>query len=99
MRIRVQKWGNGLALRIPKSFAVEAGIDQDTEVDIALVNGKLILTPLSVPVLTLEQLLAEITDNNLHRENDTGTVVGSQIPSAKAAGLVLAPPTEAGAAQ
>jgi mRNA interferase MazF len=26
MKTRVQKWGNSLALRIPKSFAVEAGL-------------------------------------------------------------------------
>ena len=26
MKSRVQKWGNSLALRIPKSFAVEAGL-------------------------------------------------------------------------
>jgi antitoxin component of MazEF toxin-antitoxin module len=26
MKTRVQKWGNSLALRIPKSFAMEAGL-------------------------------------------------------------------------
>ncbi len=33
MKTRIQKWGNSLALRIPKSFAVETGLDQDVLVD------------------------------------------------------------------
>jgi hypothetical protein len=37
MKTRIQKWGNSLALRIPKSFAVETGLDQDAIVDVALV--------------------------------------------------------------
>jgi antitoxin MazE len=78
MRTRVQKWGNSLALRIPKSFAVEAGIEQETEIDVTLVDGKLILTPLVTPMFTLNQLLAGITDANLHDEYDTGTAFGNE---------------------
>src|SRR5688572_9719403 len=61
MKTRIQKWGNSLALRIPKSFALETGLDQDAMVDVALVDGKLIVTPLQTPSITLEQLLAGIT--------------------------------------
>jgi len=67
-----------LALRIPKSFAIEAGLDQDAEVDVALVDGKLIITPLITPAFTLEQLLARITDENQHDELDTGPTVGNE---------------------
>lgn len=34
MKIQVQKWGNSLALRIPKSFAIETKIDQGTIVEL-----------------------------------------------------------------
>ena len=78
MKTRIQKWGNSLALRIPKSFAVETGLDQDAIVDVALVDGKLIVTPLPAPSLTLEQLLAGITDENRHAEYDTGEAVGTE---------------------
>ena len=40
MKTRVQKWGNSLALRIPKSFAAEAGLRVDAPVELALVEGK-----------------------------------------------------------
>jgi len=78
MKTRIQKWGNSLALRIPKSFAIETGIDQDTFVDVALVDGKLVVTPLPTLPMTLEQLLAGITDDNLHGEHDTGAAVGNE---------------------
>jgi antitoxin MazE len=78
MRTRVKKWGNSLALRIPKSFATEVGLDFDAPVDVSLVDGKLIVTPAVEPTLTLEHLLAQVTEDNLHREVDTGPAVGNE---------------------
>lgn len=79
MKTRIQKWGNSLALRIPKSFAIAAGIDQDTEVDVALVDGQIVLTPLVASPFTLEHLLAGITDDNRRDEYDTGAAVGNEV--------------------
>ena len=78
MRTRVKKWGNSLALRIPKSFATEVGLDFDTPVDLSLVDGKLVVTPAIEPALTLEYLLEKVTDDNLHREVDTGAAMGNE---------------------
>lgn len=79
MKARIQKWGNSLALRIPKSFAAEAHLEQDTVVDLALEDGKLIVAPVAEPTFTLEELLAGVTDDNLHGEVDTGPAVGKEI--------------------
>ena len=78
MKTRVQKWGNSLALRIPKSFAMEVGLQRETSVEISLANGKLIITPVAKPKPTLEQLLAKVTKRNLHHEVDTGAAVGNE---------------------
>ena len=78
MRTRVQKWGNSLALRIPKSFANEVGLQRETSVEVSLADGKLVITPVTQPKLTLKQLLAKVTKENLHREVDTGHVVGNE---------------------
>ncbi|MBI4282956.1 MAG: AbrB/MazE/SpoVT family DNA-binding domain-containing protein [Chloroflexi bacterium] len=78
MKTRVQKWGNSLALRIPKSFATEVGLQRETPVEISLADGKLIITPVAEPKSTLEQLLAKVTRDNLHHEVDTGPVVGNE---------------------
>ena len=46
MRTRVQKWGNSLALRIPKSFADEVGLEKETTVEVSLSEGTLVITPI-----------------------------------------------------
>jgi antitoxin MazE len=79
MLTRVQKWGNSLAVRIPKPFAIEAGLEQDTQVEMSLVDGKLIVTPITESALTLELLLARVTEQNLHREVDTGPATGNEV--------------------
>ncbi len=79
MRTRVQKWGNSLALRIPKSFAAEVGLHKETPVEVTLSDGKIVVTPVAEPEQTLEQLLSGITPENLHREVDFGPAAGKEI--------------------
>ena len=79
MKTRVQKWGNSLALRIPKSFATEVGLQTDSSVEVSLVKGKLVIAPIVKRKLTLKALLARVTEDNLHQEVDTGSAVGSEV--------------------
>ena len=78
MRTRVQKWGNSLALRIPKSFATEVGLQRETTVEVSLDDGRLVVTPVTKPKPTLKQLLAKVTKENLHHEVDTGSAAGNE---------------------
>jgi len=78
MRLRVQMWGNSLALRIPRSFASETALESGSEVDLALVEGSLVITPVAAPVYRLDDLLARITPENLHAETDTGPSAGAE---------------------
>ena len=77
MRSQLQKWGNRLALRIPGSIAIEAGLNENTVVDLTWVDGKLIVTPQPTPI-SLERLLAGITQDNLHDEQDFGRPIGRE---------------------
>jgi antitoxin MazE len=79
MKTRIQKWGNSLALRIPKAFAEEVGFQRETSVEVSLAEGKLVITPLAKPKPTLKQLLAKITKDNLHHEDETGGAAGKEI--------------------
>ena len=76
MRTRVQKWGNSLALRIPKTFAVEAGLQNESPVEVSLIDGKLVIAPVIKTKITLAQLLAQVTADNLHHEIDSTTATG-----------------------
>jgi antitoxin MazE len=77
MKTRVRKWGNSLALRIPKSFAAEVGLHADAAVELSFVEGALVVQPVAPP-LTLEQLLSGVTAENLPGEWDTGPAVGKE---------------------
>lgn len=79
MKARVQKWGNSLAVRIPKGLADEARLEQDSPVELSLEDGKIWVAPIAAPEVTLEELLAGITDENRHAEVRTGPVVGSEV--------------------
>ncbi|ETX03559.1 AbrB/MazE/SpoVT family DNA-binding domain-containing protein [Candidatus Entotheonella palauensis] len=79
MKTRIQKWGNSLALRIPKSFATEIHLEQGALVDMSLHDGRLIVEPLHPSSVILEDLLKDVTAENLHSEVDTGPVVGREV--------------------
>jgi len=79
MRIQVQKWGNSLAIRIPKSFAKETKIDQGTYVDLSTAEGQLIAKPVDDYEYSLDELLAGVKKSNLHGETDTGEAIGREV--------------------
>ena len=78
METRVQRWGNSLAVRIPKPLADEAGLKDNSPVKLSLRDKKLVIAPVVKPALSLEQLLAQVTQDNLHREVDTGPALGGE---------------------
>lgn len=82
MKARVQKWGNSLALRIPKALATETGLGENAEVELSSDNGRLVVTPRKrkrKPKYTIEEMLRGITPENLHGEIDFGPPVGREV--------------------
>lgn len=79
MKVQIQKWGNSLALRIPKSFALESKIEQGSTVEVSVKQGKLVVAPLIAPEFMLEELLSKVTKRNLHHEVDSGDAAGKEV--------------------
>lgn len=79
METRVQKWGNSLALRVPKPLAAEIGLAQNSPVELSVQEGKIVVAPVAEPALSLKELLAQVTEENLHGEVDTGPAVGDEV--------------------
>jgi antitoxin MazE len=79
MRVKIRKWGNSLAVCIPKALATQAQLRTKTVVEISRRGNKIIVAPINEPELTLEDLLAQITDENLHGEFENGYAVGNEI--------------------
>jgi antitoxin MazE len=78
VKTKVHRWGNSLAVRIPKAFAEEAGIKDDSPIEMRLVRGGLLLEPSAGWSPSLEELLNGVTESNLHDEADTGEAQGSE---------------------
>lgn len=78
METRVQEWGNDLALRIPKHFANQLGLEVNSLVRMSLRGDALIIAPVPPPRLQLDDLLDQVTAHNLHGEVDTGPAVGRE---------------------
>ena len=79
MQTKITKWGNSLALRIPKSFALDANLRQNELVDISIDKEKIIITPIGKKEYSLDELLEGVSEDNLHGEFDTGVPVGKEI--------------------
>lgn len=78
MRTQIQKWGNSLAIRIPKVFADAAHWQQNSPVEMSIVDGMLVIKPVSEIEYTLEAMLAAVTPENIQQEVDWGEVVGKE---------------------
>jgi antitoxin MazE len=78
METHVQKWGNSLAVRIPKPLADEVGLKENSPVQISLHDRQLVVVPVLRPAFNLEALLAQVTEANRHGEVSAGSAVGSE---------------------
>ena len=79
MQVRVQKWGNSLAVRIPKPLAEDAEVKEGTVLNLAVSEGKVIAVPVRKKKFSLKQMLAQVKRKNLHAEVDSGSPVGREI--------------------
>jgi antitoxin MazE len=75
----VTKWGNSLAVRIPQNLAKEIHVSEGSEVNIGVVDGTLVVKPRKRKRYSLDELVNEITPENLHAEVDTGVAVGNEV--------------------
>ena len=77
-QIRVSKWGNSLAVRIPLAIARQASLSEGDRVALALnEEGGIVLRPVRRRY-ELAELVARITPRNRHRETDWGPTQGEE---------------------
>lgn len=79
MTTKIQKWGNSLALRIPKSYANSIEINAGTDVNIKIEDNKLIIFKEKKQKYSLKKLLSGINNNNIHKEHNFGNPTGKEL--------------------
>jgi antitoxin MazE len=75
---QIVRWGNSLAVRIPKPVAEEAGVCEGDPILIEAVEGRIQLRRRKAKVPTLRELVAQITPSNRYEEVKTGPVRGKE---------------------
>ena len=78
MKTMIQRWGNSLALRIPKAFAEEISVREGDEVEMNITRGRLVVAPRPPRDYRLADLVAKIRPGNLHREITTDAPRGKE---------------------
>ena len=79
MVTKIQKWGNSLAVRIPKALAAEAGLKQGKAVDLRYEDGELRIRKRARKRYDLDEMLASVPDDFDEGEWDTGPPVGNEV--------------------
>jgi antitoxin MazE len=79
MRAKIQKWGNSLAVRIPKVVADKVRLKAQDPLEIEVRDNKVVLLPIKEREYRLEDLLKGVTKKNLHKEFDFGRPVGREM--------------------
>ena len=75
MKARLAKWGNSLAVRIPRAYADQLGFSEGSAVEFRAEGDSLVLRK---EQHRLEELLAQVTADNLHDEADYGAPLGKE---------------------
>ncbi len=76
MNVAVKKWGNSLAIRIPKDIVQSLSMDTEMIVEMNIEEGRLVIEPKKET--TLDSLVSQMTPENLHSELDAGERVGNE---------------------
>jgi antitoxin MazE len=77
MQTQIGRWGNSLAVRLPGAYARDLGLAEGMQVEVVMVRGGLLVRPRK-PEYTLEELVAQITPENVHEETDWGPAAGRE---------------------
>ena len=78
MITKIQKWGNSLAVRIPRSVAHDTHLSSGNAVDVTVEDGEIVIARARQSIFRLDDLLKGVTARNRHPETGTGSAVGQE---------------------
>lgn len=78
MQLAIAKWGNSLALRLPRHVAQDANLTEGAPVELSVRNGTVVVTPVRKKY-KLDELLAQMGNEHRHSETDWGDAQGDEV--------------------
>ena len=71
MNVKINKWGNSLAIRIPSNIARSIHLREGTDLEIEKDGEKIVLKPTKKKKYSLDSLLSGVKKDNIHTEFET----------------------------
>ncbi len=78
MKSTVKRWGNSLAVRLPKDLAQTLELDEGSDITLEIVENGLLVKSSKPQRRDLESLLDGVTRETIHDQTDWGEVVGKE---------------------
>ena len=78
-KVKLQKWGNSLGVRIPKSVTEDLNVNEGSELEIYVSEGNIIFKPAFRVNYSLEELLSKVKKGHLLKEDDWGKPQGKEL--------------------
>ncbi|OGQ77500.1 MAG: hypothetical protein A2289_15045 [Deltaproteobacteria bacterium RIFOXYA12_FULL_58_15] len=78
MRTQVSKWGNSLAVRLPRTVTKEIGLRDGEPVELSLEGKRIVIAP-QRRRYRLGDLLRRVNADNIHDAVETGEAVGKEV--------------------
>ena len=79
MTTQIKKWGNSLALRLPKKTVDFLGLKEGSFVGFDYDKNQIVIKPRKEKEYSLTELTDKITPENIHKEVNWGKPVGKEI--------------------
>lgn len=79
METTIRKWGNSLAVRVPRSIAQKLALKAGSAVAMRQEKKTIIIQAAPKTRKSLKELIAMIRPENIHEEIDWGKPVGKEI--------------------
>jgi antitoxin component of MazEF toxin-antitoxin module len=76
---KVIKLGNSLSVRLPSVFTKELKLSENSPVEIKSDKEKIIIIPMELKQYDSKELFSRISEENIHRETETGNPQGGEI--------------------
>ena len=78
MKTKIQKWGNSLGVRLPKSIAEQKSLREGLGVSVILQDDQIVLKP-EEEEISLDAMVSEINSGNLHGETEWSEARGKEV--------------------